>query len=107
METIDVLRKEFSEIINLVGYGGFLMGLKGTIRKPTFVKELSTAKLKVYITLAGFDVNQDESSIRQFLESLHPEAYRTHASGMIYDIYKILKSRGDELVEELVERAAV
>ena len=110
METIDVLRKEFSEIISLVGYGGFLVGLKTTISKPTFVKELSTEKLKAYIILAELnvnDVNQENSSIRDFLEDLDPELYRIHAAGMVYDIYKALKSHRDELIDELVERSAL
>ena len=107
METIDILRKEFSEIISLVGYGGLLVGLYATINKPTFAKELSTEKLKVYITLAGYNVNQDESSIRQFLESLDPEEYRIYASGLIYDIYKVFESRGLDLVKELVERSVL
>ena len=63
--------------------------------------------MKVYITLAGYDVNQDESTIRQFLESLDPEEYRIYASGLIYDIYKVFKSRGHELVIELVERSVL
>ena len=108
METIDILRKEFREIIALVDYGGFLIGFKSTISKPTFAKELSTEKLKVYITLAGYDANQDKSSIRHFLKSLDPESYHIYAdSDLIYEICEILDSCGSDLVKELVERSVL
>ena len=107
MDVIDILNKEFSEIISLVGYGRFLRGLLKTITEPTFVKELSTEKLKAYITLAGFNENQEESSICKFLENLYPESYHIYASGTVYNIYKALRSLEDEMIRKLVQRSAL
>lgn len=104
--TVDILNKEFSEVVAIIGSDNFLRGLIKTINKPDFVRNLSNAKLHAYIILAKRDVKQ-EYSMRQLLKELCPDAHYKFLPEIILDICGTLESRGDEMIEELVERAAL
>lgn len=103
---IDILNKDFDRVARVIGSENFLKGLHKTIKDPTFVRNLSNVKLEAYITLAKLNANK-EYSMRQLLKEVCPDVYEEYSAGIILDICGTLESRGNELIKEFVERAAL
>lgn len=103
---IDILNKDFDRVARVIGSENFLKGLHKTIKDPTFVRNLSNIKLEAYIALAKLGTNK-EYSMRQLLKEICPDIYDACLTGIISDICDTLESRGNELIKEFVERAAL
>lgn len=99
-KTIDAIIKDYTKTVQLVGSERFLIGLLKTISRCDFAIKLSDEKLIAYITLAKRNVNEKYSMLN-LLITVCPEA---NLIKMIKLICEKLEERGDNLVDELIER---
>ena len=91
---------DYTKTVQLVGSERFLIGLLKTISRCDFAIKLPDEKLIAYITLAKRNLNEKYSMLN-LLITVCPEA---NLIKMIKLICEKLEERGDNLVDELIER---